>query len=255
MFHMPSAPRDAGVVSKGDTGALSVLLTTTFIQPHTHQHIRDAQTLPHLLSDLHVDLHFLSHSKEVFHHLPVTPLPPTPSSPRMPVVSIHNRLQTYQLSAAAAAAAAVQPRSPESVALLNHRGELYQQPQHQPPLQCVSPTPLHSHQPVAALSELRPDTLIQCQQIVKVIVLDKGGHGRVEAFLSHSPSHHHQQFIQSVVSTPVRSPDGAGPQRDKDGSQPPLPPPPPPYNHPHQYIPPDPRLALQRTPSGSRSIV
>ncbi|XP_017552460.1 IQ motif and SEC7 domain-containing protein 3 isoform X3 [Pygocentrus nattereri] len=170
-------------------------------------------------------------------------------------VSIHNRLQTYQLSAAAAAAAAVQPRSPESVALLNHRGELYQQPQHQPPLQCVSPTPLHSHQPVAALSELRPDTLIQCQQIVKVIVLDKGGHGRVEAFLSHSPSHHHQQFIQSVVSTPVRSLDGAGPQRDKDGSQPPLPPPPPPYNHPHQYIPPDPRLALQRTPSGSRSIV
>ncbi|KAI4899797.1 hypothetical protein NFI96_001146 [Prochilodus magdalenae] len=168
-------------------------------------------------------------------------------------VSIHNRLQTYQLNAAAAAA--VQPRSPESVALLNHRGELYQQPQpqHQPPLQCVSPTPSHSHQPVAALSELRPDTLIQCQQIVKVIVLDKGGHGRVEAFLSHSPTHHHQQIIQSVVSTPVRSPDGSGPQREKDGSQPPLPPPPPPYNHPHQYIPPDPRLALQRTPSGSRN--
>ncbi|XP_049329661.1 IQ motif and SEC7 domain-containing protein 3 isoform X2 [Astyanax mexicanus] len=186
-------------------------------------------------------------------------------------VSIHNRLQTYQLSAAAAAAAAaaVQPRSPESVALLNHRGELYQQPQppqpqHQPPLQCVSPTPSHSHQPVAALSDLRPDTLIQCQQIVKVIVLDKGGHGRVEAFLSQSPAHHHQhhhhhhhhqQIIQSVVSTPVRSPDGGGSQREKDGSQPPLPPPPPPYNHPHQYIPPDPRLSLQRTPSGSRSIV
>uniref|UniRef100_W5KDX4 IQ motif and Sec7 domain ArfGEF 3 n=1 Tax=Astyanax mexicanus TaxID=7994 RepID=W5KDX4_ASTMX len=164
-------------------------------------------------------------------------------------------------------AAAVQPRSPESVALLNHRGELYQQPQppqpqHQPPLQCVSPTPSHSYQPMAALSDLRPDTLIQCQQIVKVIVLDKGGHGRVEAFLSQSPAHqhhhhhhHHQQVIQSVVSTPVRSPDGGGSQREKDGSQPPLPPPPPPYNHPHQYIPPDPRLSLQRTPSGSRSIV
>ncbi|XP_043093797.1 IQ motif and SEC7 domain-containing protein 3 isoform X2 [Puntigrus tetrazona] len=156
-------------------------------------------------------------------------------------VSIHNRLQTYQLNAA--------PPSPESAALLNHQRELFQQP----PLQRASPTPSHSYQPVA-LAEIRPDTLIQCQQIVKVIVLDKGGHGRMEAFLSQSPTHH--QLIQSVVSTPVRSPDGGGNQGgNNDGSQPPLPPPPPPYNHPHQYIPPDPRLALQRTPSGSRSLM
>ncbi|XP_016392015.1 IQ motif and SEC7 domain-containing protein 3-like [Sinocyclocheilus rhinocerous] len=156
-------------------------------------------------------------------------------------VSIHNRLQTYQLNAA--------PQSPESTALLNHQRELFQQP----PLQCASHTPLHSYQPVT-LAEIRPDTLIQCQQIVKVIVLDKGGHGRMEAYLSQSPTHH--QLIQSVVSTPVRSPDGGGNQGgNNDGSQPPLPPPPPPYNHPHQYIPPDPRLALQRTPSGSRSLM
>uniref|UniRef100_A0A8C1S5W9 IQ motif and SEC7 domain-containing protein 3 n=1 Tax=Cyprinus carpio TaxID=7962 RepID=A0A8C1S5W9_CYPCA len=155
-------------------------------------------------------------------------------------VSIHNRLQTYQLNAAL--------QSPETTALLNHQRELFQQP----PLQRASPTPSHSYQPVA-LAEIRPDTLIQCQQIVKVIVLDKGGHGRMEAFLSQSPTHH--QLIQSVVSTPVRSPDGGVNQGGNDGSQPPLPPPPPPYNHPHQYIPPDPRLALQRTPSGSRSLI
>uniref|UniRef100_A0A671QTZ1 IQ motif and SEC7 domain-containing protein 3 n=1 Tax=Sinocyclocheilus anshuiensis TaxID=1608454 RepID=A0A671QTZ1_9TELE len=155
-------------------------------------------------------------------------------------VSIHNRLQTYQLNAAL--------QSPERTALLNHQRELFQQP----PLQCASPTPSHSYQPIA-LAEIRPDTLIQCQQIVKVIVLDKGSHGCMEAFLSQSPTHH--QLIQSVVSTPVRSPDGGVNQGGNDGSQPPLPPPPPPYNHPHQYIPPDPRLALQRTPSGSRSLI
>ncbi|XP_026066024.1 uncharacterized protein LOC113048444 [Carassius auratus] len=155
-------------------------------------------------------------------------------------VSIHNRLQTYQLNAA--------PQSPESTAFLNHQREFFQQS----PLQCASPLTSHSYQPVA-LAELRPDTLIQCQQIVKVIVLDKGGHRPMEAFLSQSPTHH--QLIQSVVSTPVRSRDGGVNQGGNDGSQPPLPPPPPPYNHPHQYIPPDPRLALQRTPSGSRSLI
>ncbi|TRY94499.1 hypothetical protein DNTS_003534, partial [Danionella cerebrum] len=146
-------------------------------------------------------------------------------------VSIHNRLQTYQLNAA--------PSSPENTALLNHQRELFQQR--------VCPTPTHSY-----LTEIRPETLIQCQQIVKVIVLDNGGHGHMEAFLSQSPTHH--QLIQSVVSTPVRSPDATGNHGGNDGSQPPLPPPPPPYNHPHQYIPPDPRLALQRTPSGSQSL-
>ncbi|XP_028809563.1 IQ motif and SEC7 domain-containing protein 3 isoform X2 [Denticeps clupeoides] len=159
-------------------------------------------------------------------------------------VSIHNRLQTYQLNT---------PRSPESITLRNHRGEPFQL---QPQIHSASTTPAHAYTP-SALPEMRPDTLIQCQQIVKVIVLDKSGHGRMEAFLSHSPTHHHQ-VIHSVVSTPVRSPEGGGSgssSQGKDGSQPPLPPPPPPYNHPHQYIPPDPRLSLQRTPSGSRSLV
>ncbi|XP_041717736.2 IQ motif and SEC7 domain-containing protein 3-like isoform X1 [Coregonus clupeaformis] len=166
-------------------------------------------------------------------------------------VSIHNRLHTYQLSSSGSL-----PRTPESIgALLNHRGELFQQPQ----LQSAAGTPLHHLQQLQPISmgDLRPDTLIQCQQIVKVIVLDNSGHGRVEAFLSHTPTHshhhhhgHHLQVVRSAASTPVRSPE------TKDGHQPPLPPPPPPYNHPHQYIPPaDPRLSLQRTPSGSRSLL
>ncbi|XP_033930927.1 IQ motif and SEC7 domain-containing protein 3 isoform X1 [Pseudochaenichthys georgianus] len=186
-------------------------------------------------------------------------------------VSIHNRLQTYQLSSTAP--------SPESVALLNHRGELlFQQgpqgltygpvppPQH-PQLQSATSTPAHHlhlqqhHQAAVSMSDLRPDTLIQCQQIVKVFMLDNSGHGHMEAFLSQTPTHHHyqhhhhhshHQLSHSAVSTPVRSPDSS---HCNDGHQPPLPPPPPPYNHPHQYIPPDPRLSLHRTPSGSRSMV
>ncbi|XP_038838402.1 IQ motif and SEC7 domain-containing protein 3 [Salvelinus namaycush] len=185
-----------------------------------------------------------------------TPMLPAPSlnwSPQQQGahVSIHNRLHTYQLSSSGSL-----PRSPESVgALLNHRGELLQQPQ----LQSAAGTPLHHLQQLQPISmgDLRTDTLIQCQQIVKVIVLDNSGHGRVEAFLSHTPTHahhhhhaHHHQVVRSAASTPVRSPES------KDGHQPPLPPPPPPYNHPHQYIPPaDPRLSLQRTPSGSRSLL
>ncbi|KAF7229204.1 transcript variant X1 [Nothobranchius furzeri] len=184
-------------------------------------------------------------------------------------VSIHNRLQTCQLSNSNTA------RSAKSVALLNNRGELLIQqgpqglaqgpapplPQH-PQLQSAASTPAHHVpllQPAASMVDLRPETLIQCQQIVKVFMLDNGSHGRMEAFLSQTPTHHHyqhhhhhslQQLSQSAMSTPVRSPDGS-----HDGHQPPLPPPPPPYNHPHQYIPPDPRLALHRTASGSRSMV
>ncbi|KAI2665288.1 IQ motif and SEC7 domain-containing protein 3 [Labeo rohita] len=218
---------------EGDTGALSVLLITT-------THLVDTNTRspkPSTSASPIPASHPLSESQDTKQTPCATS---TRNTLRMSIVSIHNRLQTYQLNAA--------PPSPESAALLNHQRELFQQP----PLQRASPTPSHSYQPVA-LAEIRPDTLIQCQQIVKVIVLDKGGHGRMEAFLSQSPTHH--QLIQSVVSTPVRSPDGGSNQGGNDGSQPPLPPPPPPYNHPHQYIPPDPRLALQRTPSGSRSLM
>uniref|UniRef100_UPI0037E9771A IQ motif and SEC7 domain-containing protein 3 n=1 Tax=Semicossyphus pulcher TaxID=241346 RepID=UPI0037E9771A len=139
-------------------------------------------------------------------------------------VSIHNRLQTYQLS---------QP-SIEST-----------------PLALAAPPALLS--PVQA-GELRPETLIQCQQIVKVIVVDQSGRGRMEAFLSQGPAAH--QLIQSALSTPVRV-------REGDGPQPPLPPPPPPYNHPHQFCPPDSPmpfhhtmpLTRRRNSSGSRSIV
>uniref|UniRef100_I3K0C8 IQ motif and SEC7 domain-containing protein 3 n=1 Tax=Oreochromis niloticus TaxID=8128 RepID=I3K0C8_ORENI len=166
-----------------------------------------------------------------------------------------------------------------SAALLNHRGEvLFQQgpqgvtqgpappPQHLQ-LQSAASTPAHHlplqqhHQPCVSMADLRPEALIQCQQIVKVIMLDNSSHGRMEAFLSQTPTHHHyqhhhhhshHQLSHSAMSTPVRSPDGS---HGSDGHQPPLPPPPPPYNHPHQYIPPDPRLSLHRTPSGSRSMV
>ncbi|XP_034443151.1 IQ motif and SEC7 domain-containing protein 3 isoform X2 [Hippoglossus hippoglossus] len=139
-------------------------------------------------------------------------------------VSIHNRLQTYQLS---------QP-SIESA-----------------PLALAAPPALLS--PVQA-GELRPETLIQCQQIVKVIVVDQSGRGRMEAFLSQGPATH--QLIQSALSTPVHV-------REGDGPQPPLPPPPPPYNHPHQFCPPDSPmpfhhtmpLTRRRNSSGSRSIV
>ncbi|KAI4826033.1 hypothetical protein KUCAC02_021690 [Chaenocephalus aceratus] len=139
-------------------------------------------------------------------------------------VSIHNRLQTYQLS----------PPSIESL-----------------PLALTAPPALLS--PVQP-GDLRPETLIQCQQIVKLIVVDQSGRGRMEAFLSQGPATH--QLIQSAMSTPVHV-------REGDGPQPPLPPPPPPYNHPHQFCPPDsPRplhhtmpLMRRRNSSGSRSIV
>ncbi|XP_064174767.1 IQ motif and SEC7 domain-containing protein 3 [Anguilla rostrata] len=155
-------------------------------------------------------------------------------------VSIHNRLQTYQRRAS---------RSPETGSLpgtlLNHRGALYQLQ-----LQPGGGTPSRQPGPVA---DLRPDTLIQCQQIVKVIVLDQGGRGRVEAFLSRTPTH---QLTRSAVSTPARSSEGR--DREDAGSKPPLPPPPPPYNHPHQYCPPQspqPLLSRRRYSSGSRSLV
>ncbi|KAM6986843.1 LOW QUALITY PROTEIN: IQ motif and SEC7 domain-containing protein 3-like [Aplochiton taeniatus] len=199
-------------------------------------------------------------------------------------VSIHNRLQTYQLSGSSSSSSSSrqEARSPESGDLLNHRGELLAQQQHQqgstrglrppptlyPQLQSAA-DPAHPQQQLlhqqqqqlqcaVNISDLRPETLIQCQQIVKVIVLDNSGHGHVEAFLSQTPTHHyqqhhyHHQISQSAMSTPVRSPDSS---QGNDGHQPPLPPPPP-YNHPHQYIPPpEPSLSLQRTPSGSRSMV
>ncbi|XP_056622787.1 IQ motif and SEC7 domain-containing protein 3 isoform X2 [Triplophysa dalaica] len=133
-------------------------------------------------------------------------------------VSIHNRLQTYQLSSPLAP-----PSAQQQLAVLPSPG--------------------------SALT-ISPDTLIQCQQIVKVIVVDAAGRGHVEAFLSHNPAH---RLIQSAVSTPTRSREGGT-------QQPPLPPPPPPYHHPHQFCPPTPPpprhlLSQRRYSSGTRSLV
>ncbi|XP_073706316.1 IQ motif and SEC7 domain-containing protein 3 [Garra rufa] len=136
-------------------------------------------------------------------------------------VSIHNRLQTYQLSSPLAP-----PSAQQHLAVL------------------PSPAP-------GSTLTISPDTLIQCQQIVKVIVVDSAGRGHVEAFLSHNPAH---RLIQSAVSTPTRSREGGKQQ------QPPLPPPPPPYHHPHQFCPPTPPpprhlLSQRRYSSGTRSLV
>ncbi|XP_077450086.1 IQ motif and SEC7 domain-containing protein 3 isoform X2 [Stigmatopora argus] len=177
-------------------------------------------------------------------------------------VSIHNRLQTYQLSS-----------SPESVGLLNPGGEPLFRPGQaaspQAPSAPSAPVRWSHPQPAASVADLRPEALIQCQRIVKVIMLDNGGHARVEAFLSHAPAHahtlpyphyhphhyhQHYQMSQSATSTPLRSP-GSSQSVAEGGHRPPLPPPPPPYNHPHQYIPPEAGLGLHRTPSGSRSMV
>ncbi|TRY76062.1 hypothetical protein DNTS_012279, partial [Danionella cerebrum] len=137
-------------------------------------------------------------------------------------VSIHNRLQTYQLSS---------PLAPP-IAQQQHLA--------------VLPSPVPS---------ISPETLIQCQQIVKVIVVDAAGRGHVEAFLSQNPAH---RLIQSAVSTPTRSRDGSKQQQQQ---RPPLPPPPPPYHHPHQFCPPTPPppprhlLSQRRYSSGTRSLV
>ncbi|XP_053478539.1 IQ motif and SEC7 domain-containing protein 3 [Ictalurus furcatus] len=139
-------------------------------------------------------------------------------------VSIHNRLRTYQVST---------PSAP---------------PTSQPQL-AIMPSPASSSTPSSALN-ISPDTLIQCQQIVKVIVVDSAGRGHVEAFLSQNPG---QRLIQSAVSTPTHSREGRA-------KQPPLPPPPPPYHHKHQFCPPTPPppqhlLSQRRYSSGTRSLV
>ncbi|KAF7699346.1 IQ motif and SEC7 domain-containing protein 3 isoform X1 [Silurus meridionalis] len=140
-------------------------------------------------------------------------------------VSIHNRLRTYQVST---------PPAP---------------PTSQPQL-AIMPSPASQSSTPSSANNISPDTLIQCQQIVKVIVVDSAGRGHVESFLSHNPG---QRLIQSAVSTPTRSRDGGA-------KQPPLPPPPPPYHHKHQFCPPTPPppqhlLSQRRYSSGTRSLV
>ncbi|XP_059539884.1 IQ motif and SEC7 domain-containing protein 3 isoform X2 [Myotis daubentonii] len=144
-------------------------------------------------------------------------------------VSIHNRLQTSQHNSGLGAQrrAAVPPPDPQP-------SPLREQP---PPLPPSPPTP--------------PGTLVQCQQIVKVIVLDKPCLARMEPLLSQALSSYASSSSDSCGSTPLGGPGSPV----KVIHQPPLPPPPPPYNHPHQYCPPGSLLHRRRYSSGSRSLV
>uniref|UniRef100_A0A8D2FQT3 IQ motif and SEC7 domain-containing protein 3 n=1 Tax=Theropithecus gelada TaxID=9565 RepID=A0A8D2FQT3_THEGE len=144
-------------------------------------------------------------------------------------VSIHNRLQTSQHNSGLGAergAPALPPDLPPS--------PLREQP---PPLPPPPPTP--------------PGTLVQCQQIVKVIVLDKPCLARMEPLLSQALSCYTSSSSDSCGSTPLGGPGSPV----KVIHQPPLPPPPPPYNHPHQFCPPGSLLHRRRYSSGSRSLV
>lgn len=142
-------------------------------------------------------------------------------------MSIHNRLQTSQhnfgLGAERGAPAPDLQPSP-----------LREQP---PPLPLPPPTP--------------PGTLVQCQQIVKVIVLDKPCLARMEPLLSQALSCYASSSSDSCSSTPLGGPGSPV----KVIHQPPLPPPPPPYNHPHQFCPPGSLLHRRRCSSGARSLV
>ncbi|XP_059040453.1 IQ motif and SEC7 domain-containing protein 3 isoform X1 [Mustela lutreola] len=144
-------------------------------------------------------------------------------------VSIHNRLQTSQHNPGLGAerGAPAPPPDPQP-------SPLREQPPLLPPL---PPTP--------------PGTLVQCQQIVKVIVLDKPCLARMEPLLSQALSCYASSSSDSCGSTPLGGPGSPV----KVIHQPPLPPPPPPYNHPHQYCPPGSLLHRRRYSSGSRSLV
>ncbi|XP_077024009.1 IQ motif and SEC7 domain-containing protein 3 isoform X1 [Tamandua tetradactyla] len=146
-------------------------------------------------------------------------------------VSIHNRLQTPQHSSGLGA----EKGAPAPLADLPS-SPLREQP---PPLPPPPPPPTP------------PGTLVQCQQIVKVIVLDKPCLARMEPLLSQALSCYASSSSDSCGSTPLGGPGSPV----KVIHQPPLPPPPPPYNHPHQYCPPGPLLHRRRHSNGSRSLV
>uniref|UniRef100_A0A671G472 IQ motif and Sec7 domain ArfGEF 3 n=1 Tax=Rhinolophus ferrumequinum TaxID=59479 RepID=A0A671G472_RHIFE len=145
-------------------------------------------------------------------------------------VSIHNRLQTSQHNSGLGAERGAPAPLPDP-----QPSPLREQPP--PPLPPPPPTP--------------PGTLVQCQQIVKVIVLDKPCLARMEPLLSQALSCYASSSSDSCGSTPLGGPGSPV----KVIHQPPLPPPPPPYNHPHQYCPPGSLLHRRRYSSGSRSLV
>ncbi|KAJ7404850.1 IQ motif and SEC7 domain-containing protein 3 [Pitangus sulphuratus] len=145
-------------------------------------------------------------------------------------VSIHNRLQTYQHNSALGPESGMQP----SMRLNMPRERLE-----------TALVPAH---PASA------GTLVQCQQIVKVIVLDKPCLARMEPALNQTLTRY--VTSDSCTSTPWRGMGSGLPGTPmKLVHQPPLPPPPPPYNHPHQYCPPSSLLQRRRYSSGSRSLV
>ncbi|XP_065538305.1 IQ motif and SEC7 domain-containing protein 3 isoform X1 [Lathamus discolor] len=145
-------------------------------------------------------------------------------------VSIHNRLQTYQHNSALGPESGMQPST-----RLNMPRERLE-------------TALVPSHPASA------GTLVQCQQIVKVIVLDKPCLARMEPALNQTLTRY--VTSDSCTSTPWRGVGSGLPGTPmKLVHQPPLPPPPPPYNHPHQYCPPGSLLQRRRYSSGSRSLV
>ncbi|XP_056655085.1 IQ motif and SEC7 domain-containing protein 3 isoform X4 [Monodelphis domestica] len=152
-------------------------------------------------------------------------------------VSIHNRLQTYQHNSRLGSEKGVPPPPPPPP------------PPPSPGLPPNSPRDLLP-QPLPPPPPTPPGTLVQCQQIVKVIVLDKPCLARMEPLLSQALTCY-ASSSDSCSSTPLGDP--ATPV--KIIHQPPLPPPPPPYNHPHQYCPPGSLLQQRRYSSGSRSLV
>ncbi|XP_067612204.1 IQ motif and SEC7 domain-containing protein 3 isoform X1 [Pseudorca crassidens] len=120
-------------------------------------------------------------------------------------VSIHNRLQTSQHYSGLGAA----------------RGA---------PVPDLQPSPSRERAPLLPPPPpTAPGTLVQCQQIVKVIVLDQPCLARMEPLLSQALS-----CYTASSSTALGSPGSPV----KAAHQPPLPPAPPPYNHPHQFCPP-----------------
>nr|XP_023404776.1 IQ motif and SEC7 domain-containing protein 3 isoform X3 [Loxodonta africana] len=145
-------------------------------------------------------------------------------------VSIHNRLQTSQ-----------------------HNPGLGAEKGAPAPLPNLQPSPLREQPPLLPPPPppTPPGTLVQCQQIVKVIVLDKPCLARMEPLLSQALSCYASSSSDSCGSTPL----GGRGSPVKVIHQPPLPPPPPPYNHPHQYCPPGSLLHRRRSSSGSRSLV
>lgn len=145
-------------------------------------------------------------------------------------MSIHNRLQTYQHNSVPGLETGMQPSTHPNM-----------------PRERLE-TALVPSYPASA------GTLVQCQQIVKVIVLDKPCLARMEPALNQTLTRYVSS--DSCSSTPLRG-LGSGLQGTpvKIIHQPPLPPPPPPYNHPHQTCPPSSLLERRRYSSGSRSLV